>query len=419
MHRKVFLELSLFFLLTVSAGSALSAPQQDFDTGVMLFNQGDYRQSLVFFERAEAGGLASPQLIYNLGSVTYKLAMFDRSRRYFEILIGNPGLGALAQYNIGLVEHKLGNSAAAIESFEASRDASDDERLRALAKKQIDSLQKSEPKAWFGYGLAGYGYDSNITAQPTSSASGESASYLETLGLIGWRLSGSDAEGIHSTASYYARDYSGGSDFDNDTLILDAELRGRVDRWTLAYGLQAASSTYGGEDYLSHAGAVFRARTRLESSAEIRLEILRETISNRRDEFFYLDGERTRLKAEYRSQFAAGKIRHEYKLESNDRANTDTTSQSPTRHEYSMQYMAGPWRKTRLGGVLEYRYSDYERVGPQDRLDRRWRVRLKGEYRLDSTWRIKGELLFTDNRSSESEFEYHKYQAGLSINAFF
>ncbi len=125
------------------------------------------------------------------------------------------------------------------------------------------------------------------------------------------------------------------------------------------------------------------------------------------------------MKAGYRSKFAAGKLRHEYELEFNDRANTDTTSHSPTRDEYSAQYKTEPWRKTRLDGAVDYRYSDYERVDPQDRRDRRLRVKLLGEHRLDSTWQIEDELLFADNRSSENGFEYHKYQARVSIHALF
>jgi Tfp pilus assembly protein PilF len=409
----------LLILAAVSSRPAFSSPGEDFDTGVQLFNQGDYEQALTYFTRAETGGMASAQLIYNLGSVYYKLAQFENSRRYFEILVDDKNLGAQAYYNLGLIEHKLGDDKAAIALFEKSRAATTDEGFGLLAQKQIAKLRSSEAKPWFGYATAGYGYDSNITAQPSSSVSDESSAFLETLGLLGWKISGSDTEGIHSLASYYSRNYSQGGDFDNDSITLGGEIRKRIDLWDFAYGLQLTRSSYSDQDFLANTGFIVRAKTRLQNKTEVRLQLLYEDISERSDEFFYLDGNRTRLNAGYRVKTGMTEYRYEYEFELNDRANTPTTSHSPTRHEFGVQYLNKLSNQILVGGALEYRYSDYERVASQDRVDDRIRVKLKGERKVDAVWRIKAELLYADNRSSENEFEYHKYEANVSLHALF
>ncbi len=416
---KRVIQTTLLILAAISSRPALSSPGEDFDAGVQLFNQGDYAQTLTYFTRAQAGGMASAQLIYNLGSTYYRLEQFENSRRYFEILVDDKDLGAQAYYNLGLIEHKLGDDRAAIAMFEKSRVATVDERFGMLAQKQIARLRNRESKPWFGYASAGYGYDSNITAQPSSSVSGESSTFLETLGLFGWKLSGSETNGIHSLATYYSRDYFEGGDFDNDAITLGGEIRKRIDRWNFGYGLELTRSSYSGKDFLATTGLVVRAKTRLQNKTEVRLQFLHEDISDRSDEFFYLDGNRTRLNVGYRVQTEIAEYRYDYELELNDRANTATTSHSPTRHEIGFQYLRKLSQKTLFGGVLEYRYSDYERVASQDRADDRLRVKLKGERKLDAVWRIKAELLFADNRSSENEFEYHKYEANVSVDALF
>jgi len=416
---KRFIQTTLLILAAISSRPAFSSPGEDFDAGVQLFNEGDYAQALTYFTQAEAGGMASAQLIYNLGSTYYKLEQFENSRLYFEILVDDKSLGAQAYYNLGLIEHRSGNDRAAIALFEKSRASTTDERFGLLAQKQIARLRSREVKPWFGYASAGYGYDSNITAQPSSDVSGEASTFLETLGLIGWKISGSETQGIHSLASYYSRNYFEGSDFDNDSINLGGEIRKRIDRWNLGYGLELTRSSYSGKDFLATTGLVVRAKTRLQNKTEVRLQLLHEDISDRSDEFFYLDGNRTRLNAGYRVQAGIAEYRYDYELEFNDRANTATTSHSPTRHEFRFQYLDKRSEKTLLGGALEYRYSDYERVASQDRTDDRLRVKLKGEHRLDGVWRIKAELLYADNRSSENEYEYHKYEANVSVNALF
>ena len=419
MRRKNLFLITLLILAATFSRPAISSPQDEFDVGIELFNKGDYAQALIYFTRAESGGMASAQLIYNLGSTYYKLEQFENSRRYFEILVDDKNLGAQAYYNLGLIEYRSGNDRAAIAQFEKSRAATADERFGLLAQKQIARLRSRESKPWFGYASAGYGYDSNITAQPSSSVSDESSAFLETLGLIGWKISGSETQGIHSLASYYSRNYVEGGDFDNDSFNLGGEIRKRVDRWNFGYGLELTRSSYSGKDFLATTGLVVKAKTRLQNKSEVRLQLLHEEISDRSDEFFYLDGNRTRLNAGYRVQAGIAEYRYDYELESNDRANAATTSHSPTRHEFRFQYLDKRSAKTLLGGALEYRYSDYERVASQDRTDSRLRVKLKGEHRLDSVWRIKAELLFADNRSSENEFEYHKYEANVSVDALF
>jgi tetratricopeptide (TPR) repeat protein len=419
MQRGLFVFLLFFVLLPVPLVAAAASPAADFDAGNRSFNQKNYRQALEYFKRAESGGMRDARLDYNLGSVYYRLGQYANSKRYFEKLGGHPNLGALAYYNLGLIEHRTGDSASAIELFEKSAQTTQDANLKALANRQIETLADQQQKNWFAFVSASYGYDSNITLLPSTAASDESGDFLQTLALAEWTLQDNKTDSIHVSAMYLSSDYIDSSSFDDDSLTLGAEYRDRIDEWKLSYLIEFGRSTFSGEDYLATTGLVVGARTALSEQRELRLRLTLEDISDRSNEFDFLDGSRSALSASYRIKVEQREYRFEYDLEFNDRKNTATESFSPTRHRARFRYFDRITDRVEIGAAIEFRESDYKSVPAQDRNDERTRVRLEGKYRLDPTWTTQAELTYTDNESSDKTSEYHKYQVVVSINALF
>ena len=417
MQNGIFLFLLFFVLLPTPLTAASTSAY--FDAGNSSYHQGNYPQALDYFKRAEASGMRDARLDYNLGSVYYRLGEYENSRRYFEKLTGNPDLGALAFYNLALIEHKLGRDSAAIELFEKSAALTADANLEALAQKQIKTLRAPESKTWLGYVAAYYGYDSNITLLPSSSASGESGDFVQLLALADWEFYANNAHNLHASLLYLSRDYSDGSEFDDDSVTLTVENRYRLGDWQLDYGFELGQSTFGGDDYLASTGLQLDARKTLSSTQQIRLQFKHEEISSRSDQFDFLDGSMTRLRATYRKKIKPWEYRYIYEQEFNDRQNTPLESFSPTRNRLGARIFNQLSGKTKLGALIDFRLSEYRGVPSQERKDERTRIRIESEHKLTGVWSIQAELTYIDNRSSEEISEYHQYQGMISINAIF
>ncbi len=411
--------LPILVILLLGFQNANATPAEDFDAGVRAFERKNYPQALEYFRRAEDAGMDSAVLLFNLGSVYYRLEQYPRSRQYFARLMDDPELGALAAYNLGLIAYKTGNQQAAIEYFERSAKSTDDVDLRILAYRQIEKLAGRALKPWFAYASVAYGYDSNITVLPSSTASEQTGYFVQPILLGDWRLSGDADRGLHATALYVERDYRDSDSFDDDSYRLGGVFHDRAGKWRLEYGVDYGQSTFGGDDYLTETGLFVNANNRFAGQRELRLHLRLEDIANRSAEFEFLDGNRQLFEAEYRAQSRPREYRLEYAFEINDRANTATESFSPVRHTIGVRYYHDYGKQTRLGAGFDYRLSDYRQVPAQDRRDERARLRIDARHRLNATFDLQAELLFTDNQSTEPESEYDKYQLTVSVSALF
>lgn len=424
MHFRKVSAISLILSLLVLVSTAIASTSSDFDAGMESFTLADYGKALTYFKRAEKGGLKGAQLTYNLGSVYYKLKQYELSKQYFEKLVDHESLAFHAHYNLALIENRLGHKKSAIELFEISTQLTDDAQLIALANKQIETLTGLKPKGpkqktWFAFVSPSYGYDSNITHLPSSAASSDSGSFLQALAFADWQLYENKADSLHTSLTYFSRNYSGSEDYDNDSIALGTEYRNQFDTWNLSYGLELGQSSFSGKDYLANTGLIFDARTKLSKEKEIRFHAKHEDISSQSNQFAFLDGTKTAVKAGYTLKIVQKEFRFDYDLELNDRQDTATENFSPTRHQFGFRYVDKLTATLKAGLRLDFRVSNYQTMPSQDRNDRRTRIRLDGRYLLNTNWSIKTELLFTRNRSSENNFSYNNNLLIISMNALF
>ena len=129
-----------FSIIVISIIIPAVAAANDFQAGVASFKQGDFSAALIYFEAAKSSGNTSPQLIYNLASVHFKLARYRQSERYFRELISSAEWRDLALYNIGLIAEKSGNTSLAQHYFLQVMTTAENAAIRNLAQEKLTGI---------------------------------------------------------------------------------------------------------------------------------------------------------------------------------------------------------------------------------------------------------------------------------------
>jgi hypothetical protein len=105
-----------------------------------LARDGLYRVALLRYREAAAAGVDSPLFHYNLGIVQYRLNDFAAAVSSLVRATSDTELAPLARYNIGLAQIALGDEAAALSAFEQVVDMGAGRELRRLARRASASL---------------------------------------------------------------------------------------------------------------------------------------------------------------------------------------------------------------------------------------------------------------------------------------
>lgn len=419
MFSSSFSKIIFLSALLINTASAIASPKDNVVLGMQYFDKGNYIGALEHFKKAEAAGLTTAQLTYNFASAYYKLAQYQLSKEHFIELINNNELAFEASYSLGLIEHKLGRNKQAIRWFEKSEDSTSNAKLKALARKQINSIVSLDDKPWFGFVSTSLGYDTNIAYAPSSIASNRSGTLLKVIGYADWDLSKSITKGFHLGAIYFSNNYINSNEFDDDSLAIFAELHKPVDKWDITYGFGLGESTYAHANYLDTTSIYSKARTTVSKGKEFRIELKRDEISSRSNQFLYLEGSRTALKVDYRLTKKSREYRLNTGLEFNQRNNTVAASFSPTRFEVGTRIIKKISNGYKVAAELGIRLSEYKTVATQNRSDKRLRIKLEGTHKINAVWTGKTEFIYINNRSSEAGSQYSKSMILASIYSVF
>lgn len=139
------------------------------------------RTALLRYREAADAGLDTPLLHYNIGVARYRLGEFDEAVAEFTKAYSDPGLAALAAYNLGLSHRAAGRDEQARLWFERAKSSTATAALRdltELALRQVDASRAAPQRtvagpAPVGSGefrltlRAGYGSDDNPNRSPT------------------------------------------------------------------------------------------------------------------------------------------------------------------------------------------------------------------------------------------------------------
>ncbi|VAW50674.1 hypothetical protein MNBD_GAMMA05-2602 [hydrothermal vent metagenome] len=433
---------ALFLLVysTLSAAASVEPVQaREFSKNLSLavheYEQENYAASKEYYERVLVQALnlnkSTASIYYNLGSVSYKLELYNESERYFKKLINHPDLNAVAYYNLALIENKRSKKKAAINFFYTSKKLTTDKQLSRLidqqlfkiSKKKSERARKKTMQDWYASFRLGTGYDSNISFAPLEISSNKSGDFIRGIGIFDKRIAG-EGYGIKKSAlyvtslvflsNYYSTDF-------NDYNLFDIGLRylKPINKWRNAFEFNVKKTTYGHRDYQRIYSATLKTRKKLKSGDTLRLRYRYEEVESLNVLFNYLEGSRQRLRAGYQLKWPAESVYMWYELELNNRENTIRRNYSPTRNTLRLRYEKKINITNKAYAEIAYRDSDYDSTPTQDRQDKRKDFLLAYVNDLAADWQLLAHWRFTHNRSTESIFSYDRHVVMLNLRFTF
>ncbi len=435
--RALFLIVSLLATSLIQAADS-EAGMEDFRAGVEAYEAGELNAAKRRFQSAADAGLASPSLLYNLGVVSYQLGDYVAAESAFRALLDGAN-GALARYNLGLVALARGAPVEARQWFEQASAESAPDKIRTLARAQLDKFDGDVPPSDSQPSIRGYlgisgGYDSNIAGLPEDTASSEGGGFLEALAAGTYERPVDTRSRITLDVAAYSREHP--SDEEYDTQVLQGGLG-----WSqsLAAGergalVSLAKSWFDSESLETRYGIEGFQRwweCPLPLAPDQCGIFLAAATVNGGSGFEAYDGQWYRARLHALKYLGSWRLDGEYSLEINDRRDLQTTNEfisvSPTHHtlEFAGRYQ---WRPDIVfgatGSVRHSRYRDAHQLVSGEgesgrRTDNRLEIGLLAEKSLDSLWLVRGEWLVRDNRSSLSQYDYQRQTLMFTLEGAF
>lgn len=432
-------KLLLFTILALKTLSVVAAPQDDYQTAMQAFKEGNYTKAERYFSRAEEAGMKSDKLKYNLGATYYKLGDYRQSRQYFQQLVGNPEWGALAQYNLGLLAEAEGDDRAAEQRYADAYDAASSPNVRRLAVNKLRQYRpvqgmSTEDKKWRGLLSASVGYNDNANLAPDTIQNNigeEGDAFTELLGVGSYYLKGDYSDGYRLDIGGYSRLYLDESDFNYSALFAGISRDKQWNQWHTQMGLRFNTSLID-DDYYASRGTFRLIGDRELGKIDLRLRndlSIIEADSN----FDYVSGFSNRSTIEIsrninRSEFSAG-----YSFEYNDRDDlrrgNEFFSYSPYRNDFfaEVEYQLAPkWIVELRGEYQKSLYQDDNReiaadgtVQQDERDDDRITLSLRGDYEFARDLTAFAEYRYIDNSSNFERYEYDSNEIMIGIQKRF
>ena len=412
---KSFLFLSLLF--TGSVMASMSPAETSFMNGVKAYKKGDYQSAEQYFSGAKKQGYKDLKLDYNLGVVSYKQEKYEQAISYFNNLTSSEKYSSVAHYNIGLSLERQGKKEEAYKFYQLAANDESSEKIQNLANKKLKKTTESKAKQkknWDIYTSVAYGYDDNVTLVAEDTASGQSDSYWQIYG----RARYTTPIDARIYASIFDIQYDDLDDEDYRSLKAGIDYPFKLNQWKMTPALEYSESKLGDDDYQEITDYKLKARKRFGKNS-LTLSYRYSDIDAADNQYDYLEGDRHRVRINYRMPIDIGKLRLRYQYETNDRKDTANTSYSPDRHtlEAKLAHELNDSWEVYVDG--SYRYSDYPSKGGRQREDDRYRMAVGTEYEINKTWSLSAKYEYTDNHSDRSEDEYTRNVYQLSLDGKF
>jgi tetratricopeptide (TPR) repeat protein len=352
--------LAALLLLHAFAPPAGAEPAGDWASGQQAFAAGDFESALVYFELARDAGQDGVAVHYNIAVCQFKLARFDDARTTFGYIAANfPKMRGLAEYNLGLIERRLGNSAAARQHFITAWDLSaGDDTLQSLAAAMLSELEPPERAEWYGALGLRAGHDDNVALRDSL---GLPAGVTAESPMADLFLSaGINPPGLGDLwfdGSLYAIAYPDADDFDQSEFRLGALYAWRPGDWRLETSLHYVYGTLGGSGFEREIALGARAVRYIGDDGALDLHYRYDDIDEDDPLFAGIAGSRQRLDLRYRWYRDDHTVILRLGVENNDRLDPGV---SPTRTRLQADYRYQPSNGWGLEAGLSFRASDYD-----------------------------------------------------------
>lgn len=409
---------------------AVEDASSPFEAGLVAFRTGEYETALRQFMAAREQGRHGPELEYNLGATLFRLERFDAAGEAFRRLLEYPEWSDLARYNLGLVALRQSRTGDAEAHFRAVTNTGNT-RLKRLAATQLDKLEATDTspetrekpaRAFMLFNIAA-GHDSNVVSTPTSlqqGASNAADEFVDVLVFGSVPAAGNRDAGLQLSGYALTRQYHEFDSFDSGSYGASLQHRLPLEEGRFTAGADVALMTVGSEHVAMMTGFEFEWRGELESSV-YRISY-RPRWFDAGDAYSQVDGQQQRLDASWQYETQGGwKWRAAYRLESNDRADLQTSSgeffsYSPTRNRLGLRLRSprsGNWRWSAELMSEASRHDDANTLTDVDgrrktaqRETDALEAQLRGEYRLSRHWQLFGEV---SAETVDDTFELYSY----------
>lgn len=437
-HLYKLLNVFIVLLFLIPSVGYVTDAGHFFEIGVTAARQQQYHVALKAFRQAQAAGLSTPELVYNLAVVHYKLGQYDEASENFQRLTDDKQYSAIAFYNLGLVELKLQKYSAAEQWFKKAYALANDPQIIALAAKALDRLKGIEvplepaSRSWSGFVTSDIVYDSNVSLidEEVSQTQGISDITVELSATTSRILLGDANNGIRfsGTVDFLEHDTADTYDYSQWQAALGHVVK--FNGWNFRSTIGTGQTRFASVDFQMLRNLELRARYELwhKTRLEMRYKYYDIEDLSPTDEYEYLQGikQQLRTRVYHKSKNMDWKL--SYSFEDNDRADyqTDTVfrSYSPRRHSFQVATRISLIKNFSTSFDMQYRYSNYQNADTtitnnilykKIRMDHRYRFALLMEYKLKEDLHLRAAYRFTKNESNRdgSDYKRSEYTLGL------
>lgn len=431
----VLLVLTVLFLCARSYAAmepAAGNGETAYAKGVTAFQAGDYTRALDAFLRARAAGYKGVQLDYSLGATYYRLGRYAAAKREFESLLQAKGLAALCHYNLGLIAVAQGDRTTALREFQSAYAGASQPDIKRLAADEIARLtpNTSRPARWFGFANLSAGYDDNVALAPQSGVappSGEGSTLTALLAGGAGQLTGSYANGIQLSGSYYGTDYQRLSQYNETMLTLGSQYRYASDPWSARGGVSGSNVSLGGAGFETLGSLQLEAKKTLAGGNRLAAGYQYQHVSGDRS-FDYLSGwqQQAFIEDEITTPGYAATIgyQHEINRRNDLTLGTEFLSASPVRNRLYARLTLHSTDLLSWEIGMIYEKSSYSKpdilvsgntattIGRSDAL---YIGTTGAEYKLAKWWMLKAEYRYLKNASNVGIYSYQSNRFSLSL----
>jgi hypothetical protein len=406
--------LAALLLLHAFAPRVVADVAEDWASGQQAFAAGDFESALLYFEMARDAGQGGVAVHYNIAVSQFKLGRFEDARRSFGYVAANyPKMRGLAEYNLGLVERRLGDTAAARQHFIVAWDLSaGDETLQSLAAAMLDELEPPQRADWYGAVGLRAGHDDNVALRDSLGlpAGVTAESPMADLFLSGG-VNPPGFGGLWFDGSVYAITYPDADDFDQSEFRLGGLYAWRPGDWRLETSAHFVYGTLGGTGFEREIALGARAVRYVGEHGALDLHYRYDDIDEDDPLFAGIAGSRQRLDLRYRWYRDDHTVILRLGAENNDRADPGV---SPSRTRFQADYRYQPSNGWGFEAGLGLRASDYDDLDVA-RTEDLATISAALTRTIANVWLLALQYQYSENDSNDPVYSYERNLITLGV----
>jgi tetratricopeptide (TPR) repeat protein len=406
--------LAALLLLHAIALPAAADPAGDWASGQQAFAAGDYESALVYFEMARDAGQDGVAVHYNIAVCQFKLARFDDAGTTFRYIADNfPKMRGLAEYNLGLIERRRGNAAAARQHFIRAWDLSgDDETLQTLAAAMLQELEPPERLDWYGAVALRAGHDDNVALRDSLGLpAGVTAESSMADLFLSAGVNPPGFGGLWFDGSVYAIAYPDADDFDQSEFRVGGLYAWRPGDWRFETSAHFVYGTLGGSGFEREIALGARAVRYVGDDSALDLHYRYDDIDEDDPLFAGIAGSRQRIDLRYRWYRDNHTVIVRLGAESNDRLDPGV---SPSRARFQADYRYEPSDGWGFEAGFGFRASDYDDLEVA-RSEDLTTISAALTRRVADVWLFALQYQYSENDSNDPVFSYERNLVTLGV----